>query len=72
MPFGNAPTETVRKDPLTGFRFDLTDLSYIDHRLALHLSVKRFAENEHPLCVLRVRNNSRLPVGEGTRYRSGR
>ena len=42
------------KDSLTGFRFDQEELSYIDHRLKLHLTVTYFSEAEEAQCVVRV------------------
>ena len=41
-------------DALTSLKFDPANLSYIDHRLKLHLTVSYFEDHERPECTVRV------------------
>ncbi|XP_067929584.1 serine/threonine-protein kinase 11-interacting protein-like isoform X2 [Watersipora subatra] len=45
----------IKQDSLTGFKFDPTNLSYIDHRLKLHLTVSYFQDHEQPACTVRCK-----------------
>ena len=46
--------QQLRVDTLTNFKFDPTSLSYIDHKLKLHLTVSYFEDHEQPVCTVRV------------------
>ena len=46
--------QQLRVDTLTNFKFDPTNLSYIDHKLKLHLTVSYFEDHEQPVCTVRV------------------